>query len=103
MAKNKRKNNDLQNRKQKTKDWVWRIIKKNVNIWSVAVVNWVIKPFRLDIKHFIKCSMLYYVIIIEHINSNSNFIGQLHLRVRVNFTLYLVGNCVRIFICNETH
>jgi len=33
----------------------------------------------------------------------SNFIGQLHLQVRVNFAFYHVGNCVNMLIWSDTH
>ena len=41
------------------------------------------------------CSMKLYSNAIGYVTSN--FISQLHLRVRVNFTLYLVGNISTIF------
>jgi len=35
--------------------------------------------------------------------ATSNFIGQLHLQVKVNLTFNHVGNCVRILIWSDKH
>jgi hypothetical protein len=61
MANDKRQNNDLQNRPN---------------------------LFHLDIKHFIKWSMLYYVTIIKHIDSNILFILDDDFNKKCNVCYY---------------